>query len=157
MTAYWATAADVLSRAGKTVTDQQVLEAEAVIEIYANRTNAASASFTARDLVWLNRAVVFQAAWMPDQPGYHQRNSYEEISQDGVSIVYGKEWQISLAPMAARALKNLSWKGARTDIMATIRTPQGARGEGITDFLAEDEDEYAGWEPFSIGAPYVVS
>jgi hypothetical protein len=145
--ATWATVADVLSKTGKTVTDQVVYEAEAVIEIYANRSTGASAAFSPRDLYTLKQAVCFQAAWMPDQPGYHQRNSYSEVSQDGVNIVYATEWQISLAPVAARALKNLSWKGARSTAPARMTTRSSRSG----DFLNESDDPYEAWEPFSIG------
>lgn len=142
----WATAANVLALTGKTATDAQVAEASAVIDIYANRTEDASASMTARDLGWLQRATAFQAAWMPLQPGYHQRNSYSEITQDGMQIVYGKEWQVSLAPLAARALKNLSWKVSRTERVVNVRVPHG---QG--DFLNEQYDQYDSWVPFSIG------
>lgn len=145
----WATAANVLALTGKTVTDQVVLEASAVIDIYANRTEAASGGMSARDLGWLQRATAFQAAWMPLQPGFHQRNAYEQITQDGMQIIYGKEWQISLAPLAARALKNLSWKASRTVAVVSMRSPEGYRG----DFLDEASDPYDTWELFSIGNP----
>lgn len=143
--ATWATVADVLSKTGKTVTEVTVLEAEAVIEIYANRSTAASAAFSPRDLYTLKQAVSFQAAWMPDQPGYHQRNSYSEVSQDGVNVVYAKEWEINLAPVAARALKNLSWKGTRSTAPVRMRTSSRSG-----DFLNESDDPYEHWEELSI-------
>lgn len=145
----WATAANVLALTGKTVTDATVAEASAVIDIYANRTEDASAGMSPRDLGWLMRACSFQAAWMPTQPGYHQRNSYQEITQDGMQIVYGKEWQVSLAPLAARALKNLSWKTSRTQRIVSVRTPLGWTG----DPLLEQYDHLQTWVPFSIGDP----
>ncbi len=145
----WATAANVLALTGKTVTDETVAEASAVIDIYANRTQEASGGMSPRDLGWLMRACSFQAAWMPSQPGFHQRNSYEETTQDGVQIVYGKEWQISLAPLAARALKNLSWKTSRTQRIVSVRTPLGWTG----DPLLEEYDHLQSWVPFSIGDP----
>lgn len=143
----WATAANVLSLTGKIVTEQTALEASAVIDIYANRTEAASGGMSPRDLGWLQRATSFQAAWMPTQPGYHQRNAYQQVTQDGMQIVYGKEWQISLAPLAARALKNLSWKATRTQRVVSIRTPMGWSG----DPLSEEYDHLQTWTPFSIG------
>lgn len=145
----WATAANVLALTGQTVTDQTVAEASAVITIYANRTESASASLSPRDLGWLQQATAFQAAWMPLQPGFHQRNSYEQITTDGTQVIYGKEWQISLAPLAARALKNLSWKTNRTVELVNMRTPEGYRG----DFADEASDPYTAWETFSIGNP----
>lgn len=145
----WATAANVLAITGKTVTDSDALMASAVIDIYANRTEDASAGMSPRDLGWLMRACAFQAAWMPTQPGYLQRNSYAEITQDGMQIVYGKEWQVSLAPLAARALKNLSWKASRTQRLVSVRVPTGWSG----DPLLEEYDHRQNWTPFSIGEP----
>jgi len=153
----WATAANVLALTGKTVTEQQVAEASAVITVYANRTVDASGSMTPRDLNTLAQATSFQTAWQIVQPGYHQRSSYTQTTQDGFSVVYGKEWQISLAPLAARALKNLSWKVSRTVRIPTIRTPLGYAG----NFTNEESDPYSSWTPFSIGdpaaAPHFVS
>lgn len=137
----WATAANVLSLTGKTVTDQVVLEASAVIDIYANRTQEASAGMTARDLGWLQRACAFQAAWMPTQPGFHQRNAVAQITQDGLQIIYDKEWQISLAPLAARTLKNLSWKASRTVAVPHLTIPMGE----AANFLNEQSDWYTDW------------
>jgi hypothetical protein len=145
----WATAANVLALTGKTVTDQTVAEASVVIDIYANRTEEASGGMSNRDLGWLQRATAFQAAWMPSQPGFHQRNQYTEITQDGMQIVHGAEWEINLAPMAARALKNLSWKTSRTVRMVSVRTPMGWTG----DPLLEEYDHLQTWVPFSIGDP----
>lgn len=145
----WATAANVLALTGKTVTDATVAEASAVIDIYANRTQEASGGMSPRDLGWLMRACAFQAAWMPSQPGFHQRNAYQEITQDGMQIVYGKEWQVSLAPLAARALKNLSWKVSRTQRIVSVRVPTGWTG----DPLLEEYDHLQTWTPFSIGDP----
>lgn len=137
----WATAANVLAMTGKVVTDAVVLEASAVIDVYANRTESASGSMTARDLGWLLRATSFQAAWMPDQPGFHQRNAVAQMTQDGMQIVYAKEWQISLAPLAARALKNLSWKASRTVQVPAVTIPLGS----AANFLNEASDEYSSW------------
>lgn len=146
--AYWATAADVLNMTGKTVTEAQVSQAEAVIIIQVNRTPSASAAFSPRDLYWLKSAVCFQAAWMPDQPGYLQRQAADSVSQDGVTVVQTKEWQITLSPVAARAIKNLSWKGART---VRMKRPSGMDGRDGR-FLNEQDDQYESWEPFSIGS-----
>lgn len=143
----WATAANVLALTGKTVTDQVVLEASAVIDIYANRTEAASGGMTPRDLGWLQRACAFQAAWMPTQPGFHQRNAVAQITQDGLQIIYDKEWQISLAPLAARTLKNLSWKASRTVAVPSITIPMGE----AANFLNEASDWRTDWSLYGSG------
>jgi hypothetical protein len=144
----WATTANVLALTGETVTEATVLKASAVIDIYANRTEEASAGISPRDLGWLMRACSWQAAWMPSQPGFNQRNQYSEITQDGMQIKHEAEWETNLAPMAARALKNLSWKGSRT-----VRVPSVATPSGQGDFLNEAYDQNFVYVPFSIGEP----
>lgn len=138
----WATIADVLSATGKTVVEADLLQGEAVVTIYANRTPAASAGMGARDLNWLKAASCWQTVWQMQQPGYDQRSSLAEITQDGMSIKYKHEWQISLAPLAARALKNLSWKSSRTLRYLPVRIPTGRE----IDFTTEPSDDYSEWQ-----------
>jgi hypothetical protein len=146
----WASTADVLNVTGTTVTSPQLSAANEVITIYANRTEAASASLASRDLYWLNRAVCWQTVWQMQQPGYDQKSVVASFRQDGLEVNYGgtkdneaAEWKVSLAPLAARALKNLSWKAGNTLRTPRISTPVGAP----LDMLTEGNDPYSkGWE-----------
>lgn len=139
----WATLANVLATTGKTVTEPDLLQAEAVITIYANRTPAASAGMSTRDLFWLQQASCWQTAWQTQQPGYDQVSSLKTLTQDGMQVEYEHEWQISLAPLAARALKNLSWKATRSVRFLPARVPTGRE----VDFTLEESDDYTGWMP----------
>jgi hypothetical protein len=143
----WATTTEVADMTGVTVDATDLAQAQAVIEIYANRTYDATDGFTARDLAWLTRAVCWQAAWQSQQYGYASRQSASQVSQDGLSVQRDAGSDVTLAPLAARALKNLSWKGARTLRTPRVELPRGLSVAGA-NFLDEAFDESSsGWEP----------
>ncbi len=135
----WCSLADVTAITGTTVTSAQLAAGSAVITIYTNRNPSASANLTTRDLYWLQQACAWQARWQAQQPGYDQKSSVDNVNQDNTQVAYGKEWQISLAPLAARALKNLSWKGSRTVSVHSSLVPRGL------DFTNEDSDWASYW------------
>ena len=144
----WATAAEVLATTGETVTEAKVAQASAVITIYAERTEDMRDALKPRDLVWLREATCWQAAWQGPKAGFARRDNVDEISQDGMNIVHGRgggqglnEHKVTLAPLAARALKNLSWKGTRT-----LRfRPAALPNSGLAD--SERADELFPWRP----------
>jgi hypothetical protein len=144
----WATTGDVLTKLGKTASAQDILMANEAITTYANRTPAASAVMSARDLYWMNSAAVWQAAWYIENVGVETRSIVARHRQDGVEVDYAgtafspKEYPNVLAPLAARALRNLSWKASRT-----LRTPRVATPLGSTiDFVNELSDESTDWK-----------
>ena len=62
-----------------------------------------------------------------------------------MSVTSSAEWAKYLGPMAARSLKNLSWKGSKTIATPNARVP---RGPGwALDFDMEQSDWYSVWEP----------
>jgi hypothetical protein len=139
----WASVADVLAITGQGAETVDVAMASSVIDIYANRTEAASAGLHSRDLGWLKSATAWQCVWQKDQPGYSARSVVSSYSQDGVTVSHSAEWQIALAPLAARALKNLSWKGTRTMRVANVRVPAGLADS--RDFTNEASDQFSDW------------
>lgn len=142
-TGTWATMAEVFAITNAEVTEAQLSDAQRVIDIYAGRTYDLAAKLGSRDRFWLKQACAHQAAWMPGQAGLGQRQQVQAFSQDGLTAQYAAEWNVSLAPMAARALKNLSWKGSRT-----VRTPGlGVPRGGIADFTGEASDQTHDWSP----------
>lgn len=151
--ATWATTADVLTYTGKTVTDADLTLAETDVSVYANRAPSASAGMGARDLYWLKLACCYQASWRDGQVDVDSRQSVTSVSQDGVSVTYRAEWQVRLGPMAARAMKNLSWKAGRTQRTPNVRYPLGLGeytaydGDYQPGFLDESFDEAAAWNP----------
>lgn len=145
----WATVADVNTKLGITVSATDILMASAIIDTYANRTEAASAAISPRDLGHLQMATIWQAVWYAEQPGAETRQIAAKHSQDGVEVDYAgtsfnpKEYPAVLAPLAARALRNLSWKGTRTLRTPHIATPVGS----IIDFANETGDARSQWSP----------
>jgi len=135
--------ADVLATTGETATTAQVAAADSVVSIYVNRQSSASASMSARDLGWIRTAIAWQTPWQAGQAGFTTRSQFDSVSQDGLSVQSSAEWAKMLAPMAARALKNLSWKGSRTQRTPNVSVPTGL---GV-DFVLEASDQRSEWEP----------
>jgi len=134
--------ADVLATTGASATTAQIAAADSVVTIYVNRTSEASASMSARDLGWIRLGISWQTVWQAAQPGFNARSQFDSISQDGLSVQSTAQWAKVLAPLAARSLKNLSWKGGKT-----IRTPGVDVPIGFgTDFLLESSDPWSNWE-----------
>lgn len=141
----WATLADVLAVTGLGAETVDLAAGSAVVTIYANRTEAASGGIHARDLEWLRQATCWQTVWQKNQPGFEARSVVSSYSQDGLTVAHAAEWNISLAPMAARALKNLSWKGSRTLKVEDVRIPAGLANS--RDFTNERSDYlFSDWE-----------
>jgi hypothetical protein len=143
----WATVAEVGDTTGVTVDSSDLAHAQAVIEVYANRTTDADDGLTTRDLGWLKRAVCWQAAWQSSQYGYAARQTAASVSQDGASVTRRSQSDQDLAPLAARALRNLSWKGSRTQRVRPLGVPRGG-GLVETDaqFMRDAFDEDDGWQ-----------
>lgn len=149
----WATTADVTELLGETVTDANMAKANTDLAPFLNRGPAASAGMGPRDLYWAKLAACYQAVWRTGQVDVDTRQSVKSFSQDGLSVDYGdSEWKVVLAPMAARSLRNLSWKGTRTDRTPNVSYPTGlgdaaVRGRAIVGFLDESFDEHSDWSP----------
>lgn len=141
VTGTWCSLADVLAVTGTSVTTAQLAAASAVITVYANRNPTASENLTTRDRYWLQQACAWQARWQAQQPGYDQRSAVGSVGQDTVQVGYTAEWQVTLAPLAARAMKNLSWKGSRSVAVHSSLTMRGV------DFTNEESDWYSTWYP----------
>jgi hypothetical protein len=139
----WATLDDVRAITGSGAEAVELAVAQSVIEVFANRTPDATESFGARNLHWLKAAVCWQTVWQRDQPGFNAQQMVRSFSQDGENATYTAEWNLTLAPMAARALKNLSWKGTRSINTPNARVPLGRVLE--YNFINERSDDYSEW------------
>jgi hypothetical protein len=109
----WAQADDVLTYTGETVTDAQVMRAQAIIDMFTARTYDALPRIGTRDLYWLKLATAYQAAWMLAQPDLYSRLDFATISA-GSRPVELKEDTLRIAPLAAKALKRVSWLRSRS-------------------------------------------
>lgn len=143
------TVQDVLDATGERVSEAVITMASSDVDLYTNRTEAASAVIQARDLHWIRQAVIRQAAWLPYQPGIAGRISSTRVVQDGVTVdIAGNQGTArphanDLAPMAARAIKNLSWKGSRS---VPMKNTSRRRCCGVWDPLLEVNDCCEHWE-----------
>ena len=136
------TLSDVLNTTGVSASAADLAQADSIITIYINRTPDASAGISGRDLTWIRAAIQWQAAWVNGNPDTAGTSQFDSYSSDGLSIQTTAEWAKVLAPIAARSLKNLTWKGTRTQ-----RTPSVSRPRGFAyDFGNETSDDVSDWQ-----------
>lgn len=143
----WATVQEVSDSTGATVTGAQLAQAQSDIEIFTNRIYADTARIRTRDLHWLGQAVARQAAWIAGQFGLETRLDATQIQQDQVSTTLQGDGLV-LAPMAARALKRVSWMRSRT---VHIRSAVEGAGPIVGDPLTDGSDDHLVWAPYTGG------
>lgn len=139
----WATAQQVIDITGVTVTDVQLGQAQASIEMFSNRIYPDTGRIRARDLYWLRMAVAYQAVWMIGQFDLHTRLDANQVQQDGV-VANLDARAMSLGPEAKQALQRCSWMRSRT-IHVRSAFEDGQRGYGSV--LNEASDEQHSWTP----------
>ncbi len=112
--ANWATTADVLALTGQTVTDAQITMAQGVMDVFSGTTIEAQAQHKVRDLRLLKMACAYQCVWQIAQIDVTSRTDVTEVEQDGAKFKPAGPDALLLAPLAARCLRQLSWKRARS-------------------------------------------
>lgn len=139
----WVTPEKALVYTGKALTTEQLDAASSIITIYAGVTeDQPEESISARDRTWLAMATAYQAAWT--KPGLLEyRESHTSTSADGVQVSRESDSQIMLAPLASRALRNLSWIGNATTSQLPLLPPKGS-------ILSERADPYHTWKDLNI-------
>jgi hypothetical protein len=143
----WATPQQVINVTGVSVTDQQLAQAQDDIEIFTGRVYDDTARIRPRDLYWLGRAVARQAAWLAGQFGLETRLDATQIQQDQVSTTLQGDGLV-LAPMAARALRRVSWMRSRT-----VHIRSALEGAGpVGNVLSDAADDSLVWAPYHGGA-----
>lgn len=137
----WATVADVATLTGKTVSQAQRDQAAATIELHTGAIEAVERTATSdRDRYWLKLATCYQSAWLAAQADLFERNDVASAGQDGESATFRPDAH-TLAPLARKAIKRLSWRGPRTLI-----TPRAdARGRRL-DTTSEEYDDSLAWK-----------
>lgn len=111
----WATIEQINTLTGKAV-DQAARDLAAVaIELHIGLIEEVERTdISDRDRYWLKVAVCMQAAWLTAQPDYLERNAVASASQDGQSAAMGNPDWLTLAPLARKAIKRLSYRNAKT-------------------------------------------
>lgn len=141
----WAQASDVAGITGVTVTDAQVMQAQAIIDMFSARTYDAQPRIGTRDLYWLKLAVAYQCVWMVEQPDLFTRLDFQTIAM-GNRPVELKDDSLRIAPFAAKALKRCSWLRSRS---LHVRSPFV---DGLSPISSDPDssanDFYETFQPF---------
>lgn len=144
-TASWAQAADVLTYTGTSVTDAQVMQAQAIVDMFSARTYDAAARIGTRDLHWLKLAVAYQARWIVDQPDLFSRLDYATVPGASRPAEI-KDDALLIAPLAKRALRRVSWLRSRSLHVRSAFTDGPGGLSPNPD--AEGNDAYETWTGF---------
>lgn len=142
----WATAADVLALTGaQGVTDEEVTQANAIVELFTSRLYIEAVARTgSRDVEWMRRAVAYQVPWMRAQPDLYER--LDLSTMDGLGV---KEMALVLAPLTKQALNKVSWRRSRS---LHVRSPfVDGPGAVSGNALSEGNDRYEPWSPMGGG------
>jgi hypothetical protein len=105
---------DVQNLTGYTVTLDTIRQAQGIIESYVGR--AEIEVLDVNDIETMRRAVAYQSAYMKD----HYDRVFEQVGvkqiaqSDGMITVDYEKGSPFIAPLAAFALRNLSWRGVRS-------------------------------------------
>lgn len=138
----WATIADVSSVTGATVSQSQLDQANAVIELHAGKIyTLASANTGTRDTEWMRRACCYQAAWMLAQPDMFQRIDMSQMTQESRAVGL-KDHALVMAPLAKRALARVSWLRSRS---LHVRSPYVDGLGPISGAIVDYDDDDGGW------------
>lgn len=108
----WATTGEVLTYTGITVTEAEVVQAQFMVEMFADVTE--DAVLSTKNLRFLKMATAYQAAWMTEHPDLFTHVDVSTMLQDGLQFTRGHENGTLLAPMARRAINRLSWRRNRS-------------------------------------------
>lgn len=138
--AQWATVEDVKNLTGKVITEVERNQAVATLELHIGLIEAVERpGLTGRDRYWLKLALCYQAAWASGRPDLFERDDVDSASQDGESANFRPDAH-TLAPLARKAIKRLSWRGPRT--LNTLRS-----GAARVDVTSEAYDDSLNWRP----------
>ncbi len=105
----WADTADVFTLTGMEVTDDDVLRAQDIVELFSGTTILAT-EISQTNLRRLNRAVAYQAAWGMVHPDIYTNVDVDQASDGGTSYTPSHVNAALLAPLAKRHIDRLSWK-----------------------------------------------
>lgn len=134
----WATVEDVDNITGVDATAAKLLQAQGVVEIFAETTTEASDAgrIGTKNLRLLKRATAYQAAWMTEHPDALTNVDVKDMTQDGMSSTTAHANSGVLAPMAKRCIDRLSWKrpGSRQVLPMSI-----LRDASNRDFARADD------------------
>lgn len=133
----WATVEDVELFTDEIVDEATLRRAQDIVELFAGTTILASGNISATNLRYLNRAVAYQAGWMPSRPDLFTHQDIDTASGDGGSHTPATVNAQLLAPFAARYLARLTWRNkplrVRRRYGQTEYSDNGPRDSAVAD------------------------
>lgn len=139
----WATIANVADVTGETVTDAEITRATYALETVIGLIESVTrADLTDRDAHFLMLAVAYQTAWMRENPDVFTREDAAAVTQDGASASYRNPDAHTIAPLARKAIRRLSWRGLRAVIPGGPTPP---RSSLVRDPLSDASDDQMTW------------
>lgn len=140
----WGTAALTKTLTGRSVTSDELEQAQAIVEIITGVTEDASdqSLISGRNLRLVTRAVCYQAAWMQAHPDLFTQADVASWSQDGASAQPANELAALLAPLARICLRRTSW--AQAPLRILTRTGRGVDRGNRDSAVRDDQFE---WTP----------
>jgi hypothetical protein len=119
----WATPEEASEITSETVTQEQLNAAHPVLVIHTRHSVEIRDKIKPKDLLLLKYAESYQAAWQAQQVDYTGRSDVDNVDHDGLRFTKGDPESHTLAPLAAKSLRSLSWR--RTKSVAAL-TPEQA-------------------------------
>ncbi len=133
----WATTEQVENQTGKTVSEETLALASAMIDTFTGADEEMPEdAISAIDRKHLRKATAWQAVWIAGKPGLvTERELASSLSSDTQAINRESAMDAMCAPLAKREIMSLSWVGTRTAIVRPIEVPGDRR-----NFLNERSD-----------------
>ena len=139
----WADVADVKRFTNQIVTDDDLVRAQDIIDLFSGTTFASNNQISARNRRHLNRAVAYQAGWMKARPDLFTHGDVDTVSQDGASYTPATANAQLLSPFAARWLRRLTWANKPLRVRGRYGTVDG--DDGPRDSAVADDNRV--WTP----------
>lgn len=143
--ATWTDAAEASLITGHEITEQDVVQANQIIEIWVGVVPEIADKLRPRDLRLLKKAEAFQAAWMQHKPALLERSDTDNVIQDTLQYTKGDQDMHVLAPIAKAAIQRLSWRSARTIDPLTPSQALAIRGKFTAETRGQSGDFSTGW------------
>lgn len=141
--ALFVTTDDVLRITGTAVSNDQITVAQHIIEMASNRRSKASGDMTSRDLHWLKLAVAYQSAYIDKHDELFTMADVESLSQGDFSVSFrGNAEEALIAPLARKALKNVTWMRSRS-ILLNSHFQRGSIDADRQGYADRDTDEWS--------------
>lgn len=141
----WATTGDVVTLTGREVSTETVTVAQTIVELAAGRIYNAADTLKPGDAERLRRAVAFQAVYVDANPDVFTARPVETERFGDMSVTYADNTAavgaLQLAPLAAMALRGVSWRRRPTGIVSLPIVAGRRTDVDLPDDLYE-------WQPY---------